>query len=84
MTDSDTPYANLDQAMDYLALKLEEPLTAEELSYALSCAPLGELNPALEAAVATARFSAGMTGPKQYVAALRRHIDNASQAETEN
>lgn len=50
----------------------------EELGIVLNTAPLGDVNPALEAAIVTARYLAGQTHAGEFLARLRRYVEQTT------
>lgn len=68
----------LGHAIQHIGVEVDDGITAEDLAYKLNAAPLGAINPALEAAIVTARFLAGMTSKAEFVSRLERQISDAS------
>jgi hypothetical protein len=52
---------------------------ADQVKYVLDAAPMGELNPALEAAVATARYMDGTDNLAEYTRKLRKLIGDTME-----
>lgn len=77
MNDHDT-MAAIERALTHLDESLEVIEDLKDTAYALAAMPLGAINPAAEAAIATARFVAELDSYTVFRAKLRKALGDAT------